>query len=66
MKFDSCIIQNVFIYKIALNPRSDVPPEYKSVYETANKYHFFHSLALLAVPLTRRPLIVSNLSKFLQ
>ncbi|CAG2108410.1 unnamed protein product [Medioppia subpectinata] len=39
----------------------DMADEYKTAYETANKYHFFHSLALLAVPLTRRPLIVGTL-----
>ncbi|XP_054159899.1 transmembrane protein 256 homolog [Oppia nitens] len=44
-----------------LDPKPDVPIEYKHVFETANKYHFFHSLALLAVPLTRRPLVVGTL-----
>lgn len=32
----------------------------KKVFETANRFHFFHSLALLAVPLARRPIIVSS------
>ena len=31
----------------------------KKVYDTANFYHFIHTLALLAVPLTKRPLMVS-------
>jgi len=44
-----------------LYPRKDVPDELKAVFETANKYHFIHSLALLGVPLTRRPLIVGSL-----
>lgn len=29
----------------------------KVVFETANRYHFFHTIALLAIPLVRRPLI---------
>uniref|UniRef100_A0A336LT87 CSON015429 protein n=1 Tax=Culicoides sonorensis TaxID=179676 RepID=A0A336LT87_CULSO len=33
----------------------------KQVFETANRYHFFHSLALLAVPLARRPMISGSL-----
>lgn len=32
----------------------------KAVFETANKYHFYHTIALLAVPLCKRPAIVSN------
>uniref|UniRef100_A0A0K8TPY6 Putative conserved plasma membrane protein n=1 Tax=Tabanus bromius TaxID=304241 RepID=A0A0K8TPY6_TABBR len=35
--------------------------ESKSVFETANKFHFFHSIALMAVPITRRPLITGSL-----
>ena len=31
----------------------------KRVYDTANFYHFVHSLALFAVPLARRPALVS-------
>ncbi|XP_054712201.1 LOW QUALITY PROTEIN: transmembrane protein 256 homolog [Uloborus diversus] len=42
-------------------PRTDVPSELKDVYRTANYYHFLHTLALLAVPLTRRPLLVGTL-----
>jgi len=33
--------------------------EMKRVYDTANFYHFVHSLALFAVPLARRPALVS-------
>lgn len=33
----------------------------KAVYETANKYHFIHSLALIAVPMTRKPLLCGTL-----
>ncbi|GIY39889.1 transmembrane protein 256 homolog [Caerostris darwini] len=42
-------------------PKPDVPPELKDVYKTANYYHFLHSLALLGVPLTRRPNLVGGL-----
>ncbi|KAI1287442.1 Transmembrane protein [Halotydeus destructor] len=33
----------------------------RNVFETANKYHFIHTLALLAVPLTHRPNLVGTL-----
>ena len=33
--------------------------EKKNVFETANRYHFIHTLALCAVPMTRRPALVS-------
>lgn len=32
--------------------------ELKRIYETANKFHFIHSLALMGAPLCRRPAIV--------
>jgi len=38
-----------------------VPEDQRLVFETANKYHFIHSLALLAVPLTHRPNTVGSL-----
>lgn len=43
--------------------------EMKKVYDTANFYHFVHTMALLAVPLTRRPalsgtLLVGGMSVF--
>lgn len=34
--------------------------DYKQIYESANNMHLIHSVALLAVPLTKRPLIVST------
>lgn len=33
----------------------------KLVFETGNRYHFFHTLALLAVPLTNRPNLTGSL-----
>ncbi|TRY73452.1 hypothetical protein TCAL_02226 [Tigriopus californicus] len=35
--------------------------EFRKVYDTANFYHFIHTVALLAVPLSRRPLITGTL-----
>lgn len=32
--------------------------DYRSIYESANNMHLFHSVALLATPLAKRPLIV--------
>ena len=37
---------------------SDETRDPKAVFETANRYHFFHSIALIAVPLTKRPFLV--------
>ncbi|CAM2110629.1 transmembrane protein 256 [Caretta caretta] len=41
--------------------RSDRDDYQKELYETANKYHFLHSLALLAVPHCHRPLLAGAL-----
>lgn len=35
--------------------------EFRQIYESANQIHFYHSVALLATPLTKRPLIVNPL-----
>lgn len=32
--------------------------EFRHIYESANNIHFIHSVALLATPLTKRPLLV--------
>ncbi|KAL3207653.1 hypothetical protein MRX96_010125 [Rhipicephalus microplus] len=45
----------------ALFKRDDVPEELKEAYDRANHYHFLHTLALLGVPLTRRPALVGSL-----
>lgn len=39
----------------------DVPDDQRAVFETANRYHFIHTLALLAVPMTNRPNVVGTL-----
>ncbi|KAG5682419.1 hypothetical protein PVAND_011772 [Polypedilum vanderplanki] len=33
----------------------------RAIFETANRYHFFHSIVLLAVPLTKRPMLTGSL-----
>ncbi|XP_076065930.1 transmembrane protein 256 homolog [Oratosquilla oratoria] len=41
--------------------RREYPEELKLVYETANRYHFLHTLALLGVPLCKRPKLAGSL-----
>ncbi|XP_064455155.1 transmembrane protein 256 homolog [Ornithodoros turicata] len=41
--------------------RDDIPEERKEAYDIANHYHLLHTLALLCVPLTRRPKVVGAL-----
>ncbi|KAJ6654988.1 hypothetical protein lerEdw1_006459 [Lerista edwardsae] len=41
--------------------RSDRDEYLKELYETANKYHFLHSLALLAVPQCRYPAMAGSI-----
>lgn len=36
----------------------DSPQDFKIIFETANRYHFLHTLALLGVPLCRYPKVV--------
>lgn len=42
-------------------PRKEIPDSRKSVFETANKYHFLHSLALVSVPFARRSNLTGTL-----
>lgn len=37
----------------------DKEQELKAIFETANRYHFFHTLALLGVPMCKNPKLVS-------
>ncbi|KAH9514747.1 hypothetical protein Btru_023490 [Bulinus truncatus] len=39
----------------------DVDPRLKETFEIASKYHFIHTLALLAVPFARRPTLTGTL-----
>lgn len=36
-------------------------PEKRAIFETANKYHFYHSIALLLVPVLKRPNLIGSL-----
>lgn len=38
----------------------DTPQDLKGIFETANRYHFFHTLALFGVPMCRNPKVVSE------
>lgn len=38
--------------------------ETKTIFETANRFHFFHSLALLSVPFARYPAVVRKQSNY--
>ncbi|KAK2143121.1 hypothetical protein LSH36_875g01063 [Paralvinella palmiformis] len=40
---------------------SGATEEQKRTFETASRYHFFHTLALLAVPLAGKPVLVGSL-----
>lgn len=50
-----------FIVEDYYDPKIDM----KRVFETTNRYHLIHSLALMAVPLVRHPLFVSAILYFL-
>ncbi|XP_022710158.1 transmembrane protein 256 homolog isoform X2 [Varroa jacobsoni] len=41
--------------------REDIEEQRKEIYDRTNSYHFIHSLALLGVPLSRRPFITGSL-----
>lgn len=45
-------------------PDTDAKEDLKKIFETANRFHFLHTLALVTVPLCRRPYIVSNQFSF--
>lgn len=38
----------------------DTPQDLKAIFETANRFHFFHTLALFGVPMCRNPKVVSE------
>ncbi|KAJ6630921.1 Transmembrane protein 256 like [Pseudolycoriella hygida] len=41
-------------------PNLNKHPELKQIFEKTNKFHFIHSLVLLAVPLVRRPWLTGS------
>lgn len=40
-------------------PVTDSKEDLKKIFDTANRFHFLHTLALMTVPLCKRPYIVS-------
>lgn len=34
-------------------------PDLRNVFDTANRFHFFHSIALLSMPLAKYPIVVN-------
>lgn len=48
-----------FYFCVVMRTDKNVPIERVNAFETGQRYHMIHSVALLAVPLTRRPYIVS-------
>ncbi|XP_038051019.1 transmembrane protein 256 homolog isoform X2 [Patiria miniata] len=47
--------------RVLLGLRKRVDDKTYEVFQTANRYHFIHTLALLAVPMTRHPTVVGVL-----
>lgn len=43
-------------------PEPETKEDLKKIFETANRFHFLHTLALVTVPLCRRPYVVSILT----
>ena len=39
-------------------PAKENGRDLKAIFETANRYHFYHTFAVMLVPLCRRPLLV--------
>lgn len=42
-------------------PETDSKEDLKKIFETANRFHFLHTLALVSVPLCKRPMLVSTM-----
>lgn len=42
-------------------PRKEIPDNRKAIFETANKYHFLHSLAIISVPFARKSGVTGGL-----
>lgn len=41
-------------------PETETKEDLRKIFETSNRFHFLHTLALMTVPLCRRPYIVSS------
>lgn len=53
------LLLSQIIFSLSAVYLKNIPQERKTAFETANRYHFLHTLALIAVPLCRRPNLVS-------
>ncbi|KAL0132588.1 hypothetical protein PUN28_000386 [Cardiocondyla obscurior] len=42
-------------------PKDEIGQEQRRIFETANRYHFIHTLALLGLPLCKHPAVASIL-----
>lgn len=42
-------------------PETDTKEDLRKIFDTANRFHFLHTLALMTVPLCKRPYIVSSI-----
>lgn len=54
----------VYESKRTIEDDDDPKVDMQKIFDTTNSFHFFHSLALIALPLVRRPVMVSILGKF--
>lgn len=43
-------------------PEPETKEDLRKIFDTANRFHFLHTLALVTVPLCRRPFIVSEIN----
>lgn len=43
-------------------PETDTKEDLRKIFDTANRFHFLHTLALVTVPLCKRPYVVSIFS----
>ncbi|XP_053601026.1 transmembrane protein 256 homolog [Plodia interpunctella] len=41
-------------------PETDTKEDLKKIFETANRFHFLHTLALMTVPLCKRPIVAGS------
>lgn len=55
----------VYESKRTIEDDNDPKVDMQHIFDTTNRFHFLHSMALIAVPLVRRPIIVSIFCKFL-
>lgn len=46
--------------------KDEIGQEQRRIFETANRYHFIHTLALLGLPLCKFPALVSRTSSLIR